>query len=155
MWNPSSAVAFSMRTAGPTGCSSLTPADWELSRATDVVRLLTGLPRVNVLVVGVDREMWQPLEMGLSNLHETVAVWAPGRRLAFPVSTQTGTLVLNGVDDLTHKDQHRLFEWLEPAGRCVRVISTTAVPLFPRVESGHFIETLYYRLNTVMLEIER
>jgi hypothetical protein len=157
MWNPSSAVAFSMRAAGPSRRrSSPTPTEWQLSRAADVVRLLLrGLPRVNLLLVGVDREMWQPLEMRLLDLHEPVVTWSPGRRLAFPASTQTGTLVLNDVDALTHDEQRQLFEWLEPAGRCVRVISTTSVPLFPRVESGSFIHTLYYRLNTVTLEIER
>jgi Sigma-54 interaction domain len=156
MWNPSSAVAFSMRAAGPSGrVSSPTPTYWQLSRATEVVRLLTGLPHVNVLLMGIDSEMWPALEMRLMELDEPIVIWSPGRRLAFPESTQTGTLILNDVEALTHDQQRQLLEWLEPAGRCVRVISTTSVPLFTRLESGGFSETLYYRLNTVMLEIER
>jgi hypothetical protein len=156
MWNPSSAVAFSMRAAGPSGrTASTTPPDWQLSQAADVVRLLKGLPRVNLLLVGVDRDMRQPLEMRLLDLREPIATWSPGRHLVFPSSTHTGTLVINDVDTLTHDEQRKLLAWLEPAGRCVRVISTTAVPLFPRVESGEFIDTLYYRLNTVTLEVDR
>jgi hypothetical protein len=156
MWNPASAVAFSMRAAGPSDrVSSPTPTDWQLSRAADVVRLLRGLPRVNLLLMGVDSEMWPPLKMRLMQLDEPIVIWSPGRRLALPESTRTGTLVLNDVEALTRDDQRQLLEWLEPAGRCVRVISTTSVPLFTRLESGGFSETLYYRLNTVMLEIER
>jgi hypothetical protein len=155
MWNPSSTVAFSMRAAGPSGRIPAARADWQLTRAADVVRLMVELPRVNMLLVGVDREMWQPLKMRLSELPEPIVTWSPGQRLAFPASIQTGTLVLNGVDALTPDDQRQLLEWLEPAGRCVRVISTTSVPLFPGVESGDFDDKLYYRLNTVTLEIER
>jgi transcriptional regulator of acetoin/glycerol metabolism len=31
-------------------------------------------------------------------------------------------------------------------------VSTTPAPLLPRVESGKFIDTLYYRLNTVCVD---
>jgi DNA-binding NtrC family response regulator len=33
------------------------------------------------------------------------------------------------------------------------VISTTSGPLLPLVQSGGFIETLFYRLNTVCLDV--
>jgi hypothetical protein len=153
MWNPSPAVAFTMRASGPLDRAPVRPPDWQSSRAADVARLVTGLPRVNLLLVGVEPEMWQPLQNQLSDLAEPIVTWSPGKRLGFPSATETGTLILRDVDRLSSDDQRQLLEWLEPAGRCVRVISTTSAPLYPRVEAGAFIDTLYYRLNIVTLEI--
>jgi transcriptional regulator of acetoin/glycerol metabolism len=47
---------------------------------------------------------------------------------------------------------HLLPELDETAGR-IRVVSTTAVPLFPRVKTGAFEDFLYYRLNTVCVNV--
>jgi DNA-binding NtrC family response regulator len=33
------------------------------------------------------------------------------------------------------------------------VVSTSPAPLIPRVHSGLFIDTLYYRLNTVCVDV--
>ena len=154
MWNPSPAVDFTMRAFGPLDGSPVRPADWQLSRVFDVVRLVAGLPRVNLLLIGVEPEMWQPLQDQLPDL-APIVTWSPGKQLGFPSATETGTLILHGVDRMSSDDQKELLEWLEPSGRCVRVISTTSAPLYPHVEAGAFSDTLYYRLNTVTLEIER
>jgi Sigma-54 interaction domain len=153
MWNSSPAVSFTMRAAGRVDRISATPADWQLLQAADVVALLGALPRVNLLLIGVDREMWRPLEKRLLDLREPLVVWSPGRDLSLPEVTQVGTLILNDVDALSHADQHQLLDWLEPPGRRMRVISTTSAPLFARVEAGAFVDTLYYRLNTICLEV--
>jgi Sigma-54 interaction domain len=153
MSNPSPVVAFSMRATGPIDRISSSPSDWQLTQAKDVGRLVRGLPRVNLLLQGVDPGMWQPLQDQLSGVAESIATWSPGTRLGLPPATETGTLFLLDVDRLSSDDQRQVLEWLEPSGRCVRVISTTAGPLYPRVEAGAFVDTLYYRLNTVTLEI--
>jgi Sigma-54 interaction domain len=153
MWNPLPAVPFTMRASGPLDRAPVRPADWQLSRAVDVVRLVAGLPRVNLLLVGVERDMWQPLQDQLSDLAEPIVTWSPGKRLGFPPATEPGTLILRDVDRLSSDDQRQLLEWLEPAGRRMRVISVASAALYPRVEAGAFIDTLYYRLNTVTLEI--
>jgi Sigma-54 interaction domain len=155
MWYPSPVVAFAMRAAGPVDRVSAPAPDWQLSRAADVFQLLGGIPRVNLLLVGVDREMWRPLETKLLDLREPVSTWSPGAQLRFPAPSQTGSLILNDVEELSLDEQRQLLEWLEPVGRSVRVISTTSAPLFPRVEAGAFNDTLYYRLNTVTLEFDR
>jgi hypothetical protein len=59
--------------------------------------------------------------------------------------------VLRNVDGLSAEQQRTLLAWLEHAVAPTHVVSTTTVPLFPRVTAGLFLDVLYYRLNTVML----
>ena len=61
-------------------------------------------------------------------------------------------MVLNDVGALGLQDQIQLLEWLGSASGRTQVVSTTPAPLLPRVESGKFIDTLYYRLNTVLVD---
>lgn len=63
-----------------------------------------------------------------------------------------GTVILSGVEGLALEDQHRLMAWLERGDR-PRVISTSRVPLLPIVQAGMFIESLYYRLNTMCIDL--
>jgi transcriptional regulator of acetoin/glycerol metabolism len=51
------------------------------------------------------------------------------------------------------QEQIRLLEWLALAAGRTQVISTSVAPLFPRVQAGSFIDTLYYRLNTVYVDV--
>jgi transcriptional regulator of acetoin/glycerol metabolism len=57
------------------------------------------------------------------------------------------------VGALSHDDQLHLLDWLEHAVARTQVISTTSGPLLPLVQTGGFIETLFYRLNTVCLDV--
>jgi DNA-binding NtrC family response regulator len=61
-----------------------------------------------------------------------------------------GALILHGVDALVHADQRRLLDWLGDA-LAVKVISTAPAPLLPRIERGAFLDSLYYRLNTICI----
>ena len=54
---------------------------------------------------------------------------------------------------MTTDDQLRLVDWLERAKGRTQVVSTSSVPVLPRVHSGGFIERLYYRLNTVCVDV--
>ena len=64
-----------------------------------------------------------------------------------------GTLVLHGIDALSLHDQYKLMNWLEHADGGTSVISTSAQPLLPRIEEGNFLGALYYRLNTLYVEV--
>lgn len=64
------------------------------------------------------------------------------------------TLVLYDVDQLDRNAQARLTAWLEdPANVSTQVVSATAISLFQRVLAKRFIDTLYYRLNTIVLDV--
>ncbi len=43
--------------------------------------------------------------------------------------------------------------WLDRAPGRTQVVSTTPALLFPRVQAGAFIDRLYYRLNTVCMDV--
>ena len=61
--------------------------------------------------------------------------------------------MLHDVGALTTDDQLRLLDWLERAEGRTQVVSTSSAPLLPRVHAGSFIDTLYYRLNTVCVDV--
>jgi sigma-54-interacting transcriptional regulator len=108
--------------------------------------------RVNLLLMG-QQEIVQPMVDALSaRFHQPVGTWSPGERLVLPPAERTGTMVLNDVGALGLQDQIQLLEWLSTASGRTQVVSTTPAPLLPRVQSGKFIDTLYYRLNTVCVD---
>ena len=59
-------------------------------------------------------------------------------------------LLLREVHDLTPRQQRLLMELFEePQGRAPRIIASSSVSLYKRVQEGRFDEGLYYRLNAV------
>jgi transcriptional regulator of acetoin/glycerol metabolism len=54
---------------------------------------------------------------------------------------------------MSEEDQRRLVEWLETRPRRVQIVSTSSAPLQSKVESGAFNDTLYFRLNTVRIDL--
>jgi DNA-binding NtrC family response regulator len=65
-----------------------------------------------------------------------------------------GTLILEQVASCSTSQQQMLLEWLETAARQVQVIATAEPDLFGLVERGSFSDRLYYRLNTVHLDLQ-
>ena len=63
-----------------------------------------------------------------------------------------GTVVLQDVDRLGLDAQRDLLAWLDDRGGRVRVISTARRDLFDLVTSGEFLDPLYYRLNTIVVD---
>jgi hypothetical protein len=132
---------------------SSAPNDWRTKRASHVYLNLMGTPRVNLLLIGIDGGVWNVLENLLTNLHTPVASWSPGQRLVLPPITRTGTMILHEVGALGQEDQRRLLEWSERAAGRTQIISTSSTPLLPRVQAGAFADVLYYRLNTVAVDV--
>jgi len=129
------------------------PDHWRLARATHVDLLLMGVPRVNLVLIAPEGVLRYVLESELLDLRDPVVEWSPDERLVLPRSDLGGTLVLHDVGDLPRPEQLALLEWLEQTGGRVQVISTSTAPLLPRVDTGAFIDTLYYRLNTVCVDV--
>jgi len=71
--------------------------------------------------------------------------------LALPAE-HGGTLILQRVEALDATGQQVLLNWLERDGGRTQVVSFAAACLFPRVEQGAFLESLYYRLNTIFVD---
>jgi len=60
--------------------------------------------------------------------------------------------VLEDVDSVDLSTQHELLAWLDARSGRVRVISTSRVDLFDLVVAGEFLDPLYYRLNTIVVD---
>ena len=129
------------------------PDHWRMARAAHVDLLLMGMPRVNLLLIAADGVVRYVIESLLLDLQEPIARRKPGEHLTLPSPSDGGTLVIHDVGSLSADDQLRLLDWLERAEGRTQVVSTSSTPLLPRVASGTFIDTLYYRLNTVCVDV--
>ena len=127
--------------------------DWRVARQAHRDLHVVGMPRTNLLLVGTAGAFRFVLEMLRLELRDPIVRWRPGQPLELPSPGCTATLVLQDVSELTYDDQHRVLRWLDRAAGQIQVVSTTAVPLWPLVKAGAFNETLYYRLNTVCVNV--
>ena len=111
------------------------------------------LKRTNLLVVG-DRAA---TDMVLNELRlsprEAIVTWRPGQPLDLPPPGRATTLLLRDVDQLTVAAQGAVLRWLDQSAGRIWVVSTSAEPLWPQVESGVFSDVLYYRLNIVCVHV--
>jgi hypothetical protein len=112
---------------------------------------LLATTRANALLVGNEPATSKLWNMLWPTLRKPVRWW-DARAMPFP-SQQDGTLILERVDEMEPLAQQRLFEWLDDPRRATRVLTASPRPLFPKVQSGDFLEKLYYRLNVVLLVI--
>jgi hypothetical protein len=111
------------------------------------------LARANVLLVGSDSVLETTVDALRPDLRQPIEVWHPALRLVLPPVAGTGTLILLDVHAMPRHDQRRLCDWLEVAVGRTRVVSTTQQPLFRLLETGTFMETLYYRLNVLCFQV--
>jgi Sigma-54 interaction domain len=153
MENPLQVSGGTVHAGGPPARGAGLPDHWRLARAAHVDLLLMGMPRVNLLLIAPDGVVRFVLESLLLDLHEPIVRWRPGERLMLPPTEDTGTLVLHDASALSPDDQLRLLDWLERADGRTQVVCTSSTPLLPRVHEGGFIDTLYYRLNTVCVDV--
>jgi hypothetical protein len=130
------------------GPTSLNVAFDAQSRYDDIALALSA--GVNLLLVGDPAETSRVLRLAALNLTSPVTAWRPGDSLDRAVATST--LVVRDVGALEPADQARLLRWLaRPVSP--RVISTVHTCLWPRVTTGGFDRELYYRLNTVRVDV--
>ena len=112
--------------------------------------VLTGRP--NLLLVGsrlATRATLTALEPHLDRPH-----WRCHARngILLPLRRK-GTLILHEAAALASDQQALFFRWLEEAPERMQIISVSDTPLFPLVERGTFLADLYYRLNTIQVEL--
>jgi Sigma-54 interaction domain len=108
--------------------------------------------RVNVLLLGTNDVVNRVMAALHERLPEPVARWSPGDEFMLPAVGKVGAIVLNDVGALAIQEQIQLLEWLNAAQGRTQVVSTAPTLLLPRVKAGAFIDTLYYRLNTLCLD---
>lgn len=108
----------------------------------------------NVLIVGPDRLLGNLLSMVAPDAKHDEAIECQGGSLQLPPpASRPPTVIVHDVDVLTPADQRRLLDWLDAANERTQVVSTSPVPLLPLVEACTFNDTLYYRLNTIYIDL--
>jgi transcriptional regulator of acetoin/glycerol metabolism len=63
-----------------------------------------------------------------------------------------GTLFLKDVARMTLSQQVALNDWIDRGRGDLQIVSASDTRLWPLVEEGHFLESLFYRLNLITLE---
>jgi hypothetical protein len=115
--------------------------------------LLMGMPPVNLLLTGGHAFVRNVLGAILREFDGPISAWYPGEQLSLPSNPLVGAIILHEVGLMGSEDQLQLLEWLETRVGRTQIVSTTSEPLLPRVEAGTFNDTLYYRLNTVHVDV--
>ncbi len=67
-------------------------------------------------------------------------------------SARKGTFFLKDVSRMTLSQQIALNDWIDRGRGDVQIVSASDKRLWPLVEEGHFLESLFYRLNLITLE---
>ena len=125
--------------------------DW-LSVHTDVN--LARISKANLLVVGTERLVLSLVSSVADDVKSDVMIWCRDGLLPLPPpSSQSGIVVLRDVEALKPQEQLGLLNWVDSARQRRQVISTASAPLLPLVEAGAFDAALYYRLNTVYIDL--
>lgn len=109
--------------------------------------------RVNVLLVGPDDVIRKVVDAISPGFRQPVIVARAGEPLVLAPFEQAETMILHDVGAFGFADQIRLLEWLQGVGGRTQVISTASRPILPLINSGAFLDTLYYRLNSLYFEV--
>jgi hypothetical protein len=108
--------------------------------------------RANLLVVGPPDITAVLLDSVRPHLEEPVVTLRGGEPVTLPAGP-VGTLVLNSVSSLSAAEQAELNHALNGRLSGTQVISTSPLCLMPLVLEGRFLDTLYYRLNTIFVDV--
>ena len=124
--------------------------DLSLPNGSDAALIsLDGRP--NALIIGDRRDTTRILDGIVRDARTPVhRTQVPGA-LVLPDSA-SGTLLVDDVGRLNPEQQMKLLAWLDES-RGVQVVSTTERRLYDLVETGAFLDALYYRLNVITLDL--
>jgi len=104
--------------------------------------------RTNALFEGPIPHTEAVLGMCTPSLTSPIGLWTGG-----PPTVRPETLVVREVGELTLDAQQVLLDWIDSAGHGVRILATSAQPLFPLVQHDAFLSELSYRLNVLRLDL--
>jgi len=120
----------------------LEPSEWESLRTW----------RGNVLLEGPTLATDSFVRFLVPHLPNPV-LWNPVHSPYALLARECGALVLQNVGVLDRTEQVDLLKWINESSQRRQVISTSARPVFPLVAGGLFDESLYYRLNVMLLRV--
>ena len=117
--------------------------DWDLMCSATVNIWLFGRPNTTAAFLHALRPY----------LKEPVITRVGGEPLNLPAADQPATLVVRNVSELTLAEQDRLLKWIDMNGGGSRIIATSTRSALPMIAAGTFRDALYYRLNTMYVDV--
>ena len=132
--------------------SALTAQDSD-ERSANADLGLARMTRANVLLVGPERQVERIVSVHLPEANAGLVIRCQDGLPRLPPASSQGVMLLRDVDFLTPQEQRRLLEWLDAPGNRIQVVSTAATHPLLLVAAGAFNEALYYRLNTVYIDL--
>jgi hypothetical protein len=121
--------------------------------ASRVERQLIRTARLNLLLIGTEQQTNAVLSELQSDFLDPITTWSSGQFLELPADARTGTFILDGITGLGLDDQYRLNDWLGSTDGRTQVVSMTPRAVVPLIETGAFLDMLYYRLNVICLDM--
>jgi len=107
--------------------------------------------RPNMLVVGSPADVEDALAPLASDAPTTVHDWTPDSPM--PSCDRSSVVIIRNVDRVPLALQDVWLSWLTDSHDRPQIIATSYAPVFPLVGAGLFRSELYYRLNTVLLDL--
>ena len=115
-------------------------------------RMLTA-SRPNILVIGTADAVESTVSALVARLSASVSYLRPNAPP--PSIDEAEMLVVPDVAALSPDRQHEWVEWLNILDvRRPQIVATSGVPLYPLVQADRFSGILYYRLNTILLDMQ-
>jgi hypothetical protein len=129
----------------------------ETSVASELALLFEAWPsiqvvRPNLLFIGSDADVNRVLNTLGGSLHAPITCSHAGA-LGLPPQ-RGGTFVIRDAIAMSTADQQRLLEWLGTRDPLTQVITTSDCAVFPWVQRGIFLESLYYLLNVMTIVLD-
>jgi hypothetical protein len=109
--------------------------------------------RPNILVIGAADAVESTVSALVARLPGSVSYLRPNAPP--PAIDQAEMLVVPDVAALSPDRQHEWVTWLSNGDvRHPQIVATSGVPVYPLVEADQFSGILYYRLNTILLDMQ-
>lgn len=108
--------------------------------------------RPNILIRANKSRLEQTMFALMPHLRPEVMQWRAGQALQLPDAFE-GTLVIEALEKLSPADCQALDEWLTNRTSRVQVVSSTNEDPMHLITTCGFPVALYYRLNTVVLDL--
>jgi sigma-54-interacting transcriptional regulator len=122
---------------------SISDNEWRMLRAV----------RPNILVIGAPDAIESTVSALVAQLPGPVAYLRSNAPP--PAIDEAEMLVVPDVAALSPDLQHEWLAWLDNVDvRRPQIVATSGVPIYPLVTADQFSGVLYYRLNTILLDVE-
>ena len=107
----------------------------------------------NVLIAGPSAALAAAISEIYPLLRPPVTSVRIDRHAVLHLTLAPGTVILRNIAALNRVEQERLRDWLARMSATTQVVATSTTPVFPLVERGAFLDSLYYRLNMTYFEV--